>query len=387
MELAPVRLLLGISSGTSADGVDLALVRARGRGAARTVEFVAGARQPYPAELRRDILRGPSAGTAGLARLHHSVGLHMGREARAVLARHGVEPAQLAAAGCHGQTVYHHDGDPADGTLQLGDAAVVAGCLGAPVVGDFRWSDIAAGGQGAPISPFADWVLHRHRGPRLAILNLGGIANFTLLRGDSPPAAWDSGPANGPLDALARAEAGQPCDLDGRVAAQGRPVPDLQAALCSDPFFQRPLPRSTGLERFGPGFAERARRAAPSAPLADLLATLVEVTAWAAADSLVRAGWEGGPVYLCGGGARNPVLATALKRRLEQVPGTAEATLVRSYADLGWDPDLREAVAFALLADAWLCREPASWPSTTGARRPAVLGRLALPPEAAGASP
>ena len=366
------RLVLGISSGTSADGVDLALIRVRGRGGARTVEFLAGERADYPAALRQRVRACTRAGLAEVAALHGALGWHFGAMARTFCARLGLAPGELEIAGSHGQTVFHHDGDPAGGSLQLGDGAAAAAALGTAVVADFRWSDLAAGGQGAPISPFADWTLHRRQAARLAILNLGGIANFTLLGGAAPPLAWDSGPANGPLDALAQVELGVECDRDGALARRGRPLPELLAALRADPFFARPLPRSTGLERFGRPLLQQARARAPEASAADLLATFVELAAAAAADSLEVAGGAGAPVYLCGGGAHNPALVEALRRRL--------AGPLRSYRELGWDPDLREAVAFALLADAWLCGEPATWPTTTGVAAPARLGKLCLPP-------
>lgn len=368
------RLLLGISSGTSADAIDLAVVRIAGLGGDRRAEFVAGAERPLARELRRRVQAAATWDLAEAAAMHHALGVAFGRAARSFLDECGVPPAAIHAAGCHGQTVFHHDGDPAGGTLQLGDAALVAGALGRPVVADFRWSDLAAGGQGAPISPFADWTLHRRAAPRLAILNLGGIANLTLLEGEHRPRAWDCGPANGPLDALVRAEAGLECDDGGRLAGRGQPLPTLLRELQADPFFARPLPRSTGLERFGAPLARRLRQAAPAAPLADLLATAVALAAWAVADGLERAAWPGGPVFLCGGGARNPVLAAALAAAL------GARSPLRAYRELGWNPDLREAVAFALLADACLAGEPASWPETTGARAPARLGRLVPPP-------
>jgi len=370
------RLLLGISSGTSADGVDLALVRVTGKGAERRAELLCGAEAPLASELQERLRRPEPWGLAEVASMHYRLGEAFGEAAAGFLAEHRRElaGARLDAVGCHGQTVFHHDGEPEGGTLQLGDPALVAARCQAPVVADFRWSDLAAGGQGAPISPFADWTLHRREAPRLAILNLGGIANLTLLEGEGPPRAWDSGPANGPLDALMRLEAGEPFDRDGRRALAGAVLPELLGAWQGMDFFRRPLPRSTGLERFGEPLARAGRRAAAQASLEDLLATAAALAAWAVGDSLERSGWPGGPLYLCGGGARNLALVKALRRSLG--PGTE----VLDYRELGWDPDLREAVAFALLADACRCGEPATWPGTTGASAPAVLGRLVPPP-------
>jgi len=368
------RLILGLCSGTSADGTDLALIRVCGAGPQRTAEFVAGAMAPFPDSLRTRILAAPGWSLEEFAAMHFRLGERFGQDARSFLERTGVAPAEVAVAGSHGQTVFHHDGDPRGGTLQCGDPSLVAARLGIPVVGDFRWGDLAAGGQGAPLSPFADWTLHRRAAARLAILNLGGIANLTLLEGEAPPRAWDAGPANGPLDALVRMETGQAFDSGGELSRRGRVLGPLLQRLQGDPFFQRPLPRSTGLERFGAPLARKLRSWAPQTPLADLLTTLIELCAWSVESSLEQAGWKGGTLVLCGGGAHHPGLRAALVRRL--APGIH----LKPYSTLGWDPDLREAVAFALLADAALCGEPAAWPSSSGARYPALLGGWSLPP-------
>lgn len=368
------RLLLGMQSGTSADGVDLALLRVRGVGAAREAAILAGARLPMPAALQQRARASAGWTLADFAAADQAYGEHFGACARDFLRDAGIAPAALAAIGSHGQTVFHHDGDPRDGTLQIGAAARIARAAGVGVVNDFRSADLAGGGQGAPISPYADWVLHRRAAPALVILNLGGIANLTLLRGDAPPVAGDCGPANGPLDALTQAEAGLPCDEDGRLAARGRVLPDLAAALRADPFFARPLPRSTGLERFGPGLARSLRTRHPVARLEDLLATLVDLAAYGVASALRAAGAPAdAPVHLCGGGAANSTLCTAIAAaigpgRLRRYEDLAPA------GDLRGDGGLREAAAFALLADAFLCGEPATWPTTTGCTHPAILG-------------
>jgi anhydro-N-acetylmuramic acid kinase len=361
--------------------VDLALVRIAGAGAHREVSVLAGARETMPPALQARARASANWTLADLASAHHAFGRHFGRTARAFLQSAGIAPGSLTAAACHGQTVWHHDGNPAAGTLQIGALPLIAEELGLPVIGDFRWGDLAQGGQGAPISPYADWVLHRGAAPALGILNLGGIANLTLLRGEAPPVAADCGPANGPLDALVQAETGAAFDQDGRLAASGRILESEALRLRQDPFFSRPLPRSTGLERFGPALARDLRRRNPDAPLADLLATFVDLAAWSIADCLNQAAAPPAlPLYLCGGGAENLALRQALQRHL------GSRAQVRLYAelappgDLRGDGGLREAVAFALLGDAFLRREPATWPSTTGCRRPALLGLLCPPP-------
>ena len=370
--------MLGVCSGTSADGVDLALIRVEGEGLQRRVEVLAGGMHPFPAEVRSAMARALDWKLPEVASWHARLGALFADAAEAFLLEQGVAPRDLLAVGSHGQTVFHHDGRPEDGSLQLGEPALLADRLGVPVIADFRTADRALGGQGAPVSPFADWVRHHDVENRLAILNLGGIANLTLLEGELPPRAWDSGPANGPLDALMRADQAGDFDPDGAEAQSGQVLPALLEELKSDSYFARPLPKSTGLERFGRSFAGKIRAAVPQAPRADLLRTTCALAAWAVAASLAEACQQPAstlalPLYLCGGGIHNLALVSELR---EALPGCA----LRSYQELGGDPDLREAVAFALLADAFLADEAASWPGTTGCRTPARLGSCFLPP-------
>lgn len=372
------RLFLGISSGTSADGIDLALIRVCGRGLDRKIDVLAGGMVSMPQDVQTAVARALDWKLPELAAWHARLGQVFAHAAAEFLDKHRVDPADLCAVGSHGQTVFHHDGDPELGSLQIGEPAILADCLGVPVVADFRTADRALGGQGAPISPFADWVQHHAVEKRLAILNLGGIANLTLLEGADPPRAWDSGPANGPLDCLFRAAGAGKFDQDGALAASGRVIPELLSALQADSYFARSLPKSTGLERFGRTFAARVLAVAPQAQLADRLRTCCALAAWAVADSLGMALGQTAPelqlpLYLCGGGIHNLALVEELRRAL---PGCH----LDSYQALGGDPDLREAVAFALLADAFVCQEPASWPGTTGCKRPARLGSWTPPP-------
>ncbi|MCH2101330.1 MAG: anhydro-N-acetylmuramic acid kinase [Planctomycetes bacterium] len=358
--------------------MDLALVRVSGAGLAREVEVVAGGMRPFPDEIRAAVARALDWKVADLAAWHARLGVAFADAAATFLSEAGVKPGEVLAVGSHGQTVFHHGGDPLDGSLQIGEPAWMAERLGIPVIADFRTADRALGGQGAPVSPFADWILHHRAGDRLAILNLGGIANLTLLQGVQAPRAWDSGPANGPLDALMRASVAGDFDEDGALALQGKVLPELLAELQRDSYFARSLPKSTGLERFGRAFAGQVRAADSQAVLADQLRTCCALAAWAVADSLSQVLSEDAdvlnlPLYLCGGGAHNLALVAELRAALPHAE-------LHSYQDLGGDPDLREAVAFALLADAFLAGEPASWPGTTGCQRPARLGSCFLPP-------
>jgi len=369
------RRLLGVNSGTSADAVDFALIEVVGAGQDREVVTLHAGSAKVPVELQRAIQHFSEWRPQDVAGFHHALGVFFGRAAKAFLDRVAIPPEQVTAVCTHGQTVFHHDGHPQQGTLQLGALPVIAAETGIAVIGDFRWADLAQGGQGAPISPFADWVLFGHPSRERVVLNLGGIANLTLLRPGAPPLAWDSGPANGPLDALARRAREMPCDLDGKLARQGSLLEHAFGALQDDSYFFLPPPKSTGLERFGEALVTRLAALAPESSIEDQMATLVELVAWSIANSLREAGWQGGEVYAAGGGVHNPVLWEALDRhlgshrlqRLEQLPGA-------------WSGDQREAVAFALLGDAFLLQEPATWPSTSGCRHGAILGCWCPPP-------
>ena len=361
------RHILGINSGTSADGVDLALIRVGGRGIKREVELLHSGSAKFPEDLQQAIHAALQWSLADVARFHHGLGVFFGRCAREFLTAVNVPRDFVTCIGSHGQTVFHHGGNPRDGSLQLGCLSTLAATAGVAVVGDFRAADLAQGGQGAPISPFADWVLHGGSGKERTIVNMGGITNITLLPASGPPVAWDAGPANGPLDALMRMERGLEFDQDGALARSGQVAKKLLTDLQADPYFAQAPPKSTGLEHFGVNFVKDLRAATPDLTLPDLLATLVELVAWSIFTSLKVADWQGGPVFLCGGGAHNLAIREALDRHLG-------VTRIFSYQDLGWNPDFREAVAFALLADAFLLGEPSTWPTTTGARSPAVLG-------------
>lgn len=371
-ESRDARLVLGLMSGTSADGIDIALIEVVGAGLTRTARFLGGGISPWPNSVAEGIRLAPDWSLEDFSGWHYRLGVLFGAAAKDFLDDMGVPANRIRAIGCHGQTVFHHGGNPKGGTLQAGDTAIVAATAGIPTVGEFRWSDLAVGGQGAPLSPFADWTLHRAVGSSLGILNLGGIANFTLLRGDEAPLGWDCGPANGPLDALARREGLGLFDKDGAFALSGVCVSSLLEVLQAHPFFQKELPRSTGLEEFGEALLLRAEETHQDVASEDLMATFVELAAWAVSHSLEKSGGLEGPIYVCGGGAQNPALMQALHRHLAPLD-------INSYANLGWDPDLREAVAFALLADAFLENEVSSWPSTTGADFSSPLGRICYP--------
>jgi len=367
-------IVAGVLSGTSADAIDVALVRAGEDGPLETLAF---GMRPFPEYLARElraILDGRPLGARELALLTRDLGRAFGRATRALADEHRLS---LDLVGSHGQTVWHHDGvEPAGpATLQLGDGDFLARAAGALVVSDFRMADLAAGGEGAPLSALIDPELFP-RAPRpLAILNLGGIANLTFLGVDGPPLAFDVGPANALLDGLARALLGEPFDSDGAVAATGKLHGGLLQEFLAHPFFDRAPPRSTGRDTFGAAHTSRvlARAQALRLPARDVLATGVALVAESVAQALgrflPRAPRE---LVLCGGGAHNRTLAGELGRRAG-IP-------VGSSAAHGVDPDAREALFFAHLAVRNVLARPSTLPSVTGARAGGVLGKLSLPP-------
>ncbi|MFP4129820.1 MAG: anhydro-N-acetylmuramic acid kinase [Halorhodospira sp.] len=370
MRDAAAGLFLGLISGTSADGVDAALVDLGRDGRPRAVADRTCL--PLDEDLRTAVhAAGAHTPLAEACALDRRLAEAFAEAARRLYAR-APETPPIRAVGCHGQTVWHRAGDAGDGaTVQLGDPNRIAALTRLPVVADFRRGDLAEGGQGAPLAP----AFHAHcwHDPRRdqAVLNLGGIANLTLMPADGPVTGFDCGPANTLLDAWARRHLGTPYDNGGAWAAGGRVDHGLLARLRADPYLQAPPPKSTGPEHFSPAWLA-ARCQGDEAP-ADVQATLVELTAAAVAEALTA--W--GPVgcerlWVCGGGAHNPYLMARLQ-------AWCSGMAVASTAALGVDPDDVEAAAFAWLAWARLNGVPGNLPTVTGAGRAAVLGGIYAP--------
>ncbi len=366
-------IAIGLMSGTSMDGIDAALVRLtaeeRGLGV-ETLDFLV---TPYPDALLV-ALRRAAAGTplpaAELGHLHILVGEAFAEAASALLARPAGREAAVEAIGSHGQTVAH---DPARGvSVQLGSAAVLAERTGLAVVSDFRARDLAAGGQGAPLVPFVDALLFTDPHVPVAALNLGGIANVTLLSPaahPAPPTAFDTGPANMVIDGLIRSLTGgaEAIDRDGRRARRGRVDQALLASLLRDPYFALPPPKSAGSAEFGEAYGERLLAAARERSVAadDLVATATALSIETIARPLAAA--QVARVVAAGGGVHNPALIDGLRSALPAVE-------IVTSAHYGIDPDAKEAIAFAVLAWAHLAGRSGAFPSVTGARRPTVLG-------------
>lgn len=377
MTAAPMAdgLYVGLMSGTSADGIDAALVRFGGH-PTDDCRLEHGLTLPWPPALRARLVELGQGGDAcsldEMGTLDVQVGEAFAGAARELLAAAGVSPADVVAIGSHGQTVRHRPGGAArDGrhpfTLQIGDANVIAERCGIITVADFRRRDVAAGGHGAPLVPAFHAALLHSAGEDRAVLNLGGIANFTLLPSRGEVRGFDTGPANALMDAWCARHVGEAFDRDGAFAAAGRVDQALLLRLLEDAWFAQPPPKSSGREQFHLQWVE-ARLRGGEAP-ADVQATLLELTAATVANALLAQQPSTRRVLACGGGVRNPRLLARIAARL---PGC----IVESTGMHGLDPDFAEAMAFAWLARQTLAGLPGNLPAVTGARGPRVLGAV-----------
>jgi anhydro-N-acetylmuramic acid kinase len=299
-----------------------------------------------------------------ISRLNFRLGELYARAVLRAIRRYG--PVELI--GCHGQTIYHEGGAH---TLQIGEAAVVAERTGVPVVSNFRARDIAAGGQGAPLVPYVDYLLFRHPKRTRIALNIGGIANITVIPAGAAPGdvvAFDTGPGNMVIDALAR-EMGLPCDRGGKIAASGRVDRALLDELLADPYYRRRPPKSAGREQYGAEFVARLKKA--GLPMRDLMATATVLTAATVAMGVGNSGGEGTDLIASGGGVHNPQIMAHLAGFL---PGVGIST----STEHGIDADAKEAIAFAVLAYQTWRKRPSNLPSATGARHTVVLGDITM---------
>lgn len=373
----------GIMSGTSLDGIDVAIADIEGRGWNKRIATVAAGTTPYPAKVRQAILGVSNAGThtREIARLHFLLGELYAEAVAGMCRRGGVPLESVELIGCHGQTIFHEGapvrylGRRVASTLQIGEPSVIAERTGIPVVADFRPRDIAAGGRGAPLVPYVDYLLFRHRRRCRVALNIGGIANITVIPGGGPPesvVAFDTGPGNMVIDALASHCTGGRLKYDrgGRLAANGRVRQELLEQLLADPYYRRKPPKTAGREQYGGEFA--ARLLGSGFRIEDLIATATALTAATVAEGIRRfapASAREGDLIVSGGGAHNPRIMAYLAAFLPHMTVTASA-------QFGVDVDAKEAIAFAVLAyETWHGR-PSNLPSATGARRAAVLGKV-----------
>jgi anhydro-N-acetylmuramic acid kinase len=381
-------IVAGVMSGTSADGINVALVRvnasSRGRAGTPSFRFLGHAEYPYPKQVRRFVLatmNSTKASVGDLARLNF---LLAELYADAVLATQRRFRLKAELVGSHGQTLYHQ-GEPARFlgrslavTWQTGEGAVLAARVGVPVVSDFRPADMAAGGKGAPLVPFLDFLLYRDRRLGRIVQNIGGIANLTAIPSGASPRqvlAFDTGPGNMLIDAVSERLFGRPYDRDGRIAGSGAVIDRVINDVLRTTFFRRKPPKTAGREEFGREFAQEFIRCCGRVDKRDIVATATALTAKSIADALRRFVVRRAGTYrdfiVSGGGANNSTLMATLANELRPL-----GLQIRSSDEFGLPSEAKEATAFAFLAFQTWNREPSNVPSATGAKRPAILGKI-----------
>jgi len=388
-------VVAGVMSGTSADGVDVALCRigpSKAKGGAPNIRLIGAAGFRYPRALRNVVLAAMDAkaiSVAEISRLHWRLGEVYADAVESAAEQFGVK---VGLVGCHGQTIYHQGaaskylGSPVRCTWQIGEPSVIAEKLGVPVVSDFRPADLAAGGQGAPLVPMLDYTMFRSERMSRVLQNLGGIANMTAIPAGASVKdvlAFDSGPSNVIIDACTTRLFGKAFDRDGAVAKRGVAIQAVIERFLKEPYFSALPPKSCGREEFGERFVERfvamCRKA--GAKDADIVASATSLTAESILDAYRRFVWphlgqkapmgRGVEYVVAGGGARNGTLMALLRAGLEPL-----GVRIRTTDELGVPAQAKEGVAFALLA--WLTWNglPGNVPSATGATRPVVLGKV-----------
>ena len=380
-------LALGIMSGTSADGIDVALVRFAGPGRRKGTLENFGA-FPFPAAVRREILslgEGRAVTTGQISQLNFLLGEIFADAALLACKKFRISPSQIGVIGSHGQTVFHQGvpsqfcGRDVASTLQLGDPSVIAVRTGITTIGDFRPADMAAGGQGAPLVPLVDYMLYRHARIGRTALNIGGIANVTAI----PAAAkiqdvfaFDIGPGNMVIDALVRnfTNGRKAFDRDAEMARRGKLLPALLAELLRDRYFRKAPPKTTGREQYGEKYVQSflQHTEAQAAKPEDLVRTATILTALSIVDAFHRfisPRTKITELIVSGGGARNPLL-------MAQIEAGLNGVRIRNPSEFGVSGDAKEAFAFAVLAYQTLHKRPANVPGATGASKPVILGKV-----------
>jgi len=385
-------LVLGLMSGTSADGIDVALARISGAPPHLDAKLLGHTSSKFPPALRKEILRVAeqhpiSAGE--LSQLNFRLGEVFAEAALAACRKFRVSAKRIALIGSHGQTIFHQGkpvpylGRPTASTLQIGEPSVIAASTGITTVGDFRPADMALGGQGAPLVPYADYLLYRHEKLGRVSLNLGGIANITVIPASAKPEqilAFDTGPANMLIDALVShfTHGRQRFDEEARIAKTGRSLPALLDQMMRDPYLKLAPPKSTGREYYGNAYVKKLLAVGKKrgAKPADLIRAATIFTALSVVDALNRFVLPKTKIHqliVSGGGAKNPLVIAQLAAALGKIE------IIRS-SRLGIPEDAKEAFAFALLAYETFHHRPSNLPSATGAHAPAVLGKISYAP-------
>jgi anhydro-N-acetylmuramic acid kinase len=366
--MADTELYIGVMSGTSMDGVDTALVSID----EHSTTMLQHDFYPMPEELKRRLLnicQNQGTSLKQIGELDHQLGHLFADAVNQLLEQSGYPADSIRAIGNHGQTVYHQPDGDSPFTMQLGDANIIAVKTGITTVADFRRKDMALGGQGAPLVPAFHRTVFPPQDSTVVVLNIGGIANISVMRPGKPTLGFDTGPGNTLLDTWVEQHTGQAYDADAQFARSGTVIPDLLRSLLEDPFFSRPAPKSSGREYFNLSWLQPYLDLCDSSlPPRDVQATLAELTAQSIAGDVDKFGT--GPhseLLICGGGMHNPLL---VQRLTELLPEWAVSTTTEK----GVDGDYMEAIAFAWLAQRRMHNLPSNLPEVTGAATSASLG-------------
>ena len=388
-----VRRVVGMMSGTSVDGVDAALVEISGTNSEPKVKLLAFENKPYPPQVREKIFSLFTPANATVDKVGYRnflLGEIYAKSALSVIEKAGMKPEEIDVIGSHGQTIWHApipespDGIPVAYTVQIGEGSVIAERTGILTVSDFRVADMAAGGQGAPLVPFSEYLLYRREKETILLQNIGGIGNMTVMPAGAKPRdvfAFDTGPGNMIIDAVISAVTGgeKTYDTGGETAAKGKVCNALLDILKEEPYYRQPLPKTTGREHFGVQYTEKilSWRKENPIPVEDLLATVTDLTAYSIADAYERyvlPKYQASEIIVGGGGSYNATLLRFMKKRF-----APHGVAVRTQEDLGLSSDAKEAVAFALMADCCMRGRANTLPSVTGAEHPAVMGKISQP--------
>jgi anhydro-N-acetylmuramic acid kinase len=380
------KLIIGLMSGTSVDGIDAVLLRVRGNGVETTYKQLAFITQPYPRGVRQLIIRNSLAGSSSveeITRLNFLLGELFSDAAARVVESAGFSLSNVNLIGSHGQTIQHlpniwrFAGKRIRATLQIGDPSVIAKRTGVPTVGDFRVGDVALGGQGAPLVPYLDFLLFRSSAKARGLLNIGGIANITVLPRNcklEDIQAFDTGPGNMVVDAVVKRLYHKPYDRNGKLAMRGRTSAPLLQRLGEHPFVMKKPPKSTGREEFGEGFVKEVIRLRSSLTNQDLLATIAELTGYCVYENYVKfieKKVKLDELIVSGGGAQNRAIMAGLQKYFRPMP-------VKTVEEYGVSSDAKEAVCFALLANETISGNPGNVPAVTGAKQRTLLGKVCL---------
>ena len=381
----PERLVIGLNSGTSMDSMDVALVRIEGSGVTAKLHLHMYNHFLFPDGLKDHVLSSVDKGSLqDISQLHVLLGRIFANTVNQFLELLGIKADEIDLIGSHGQTVFHHPNTERlfryniHSTLQIGDPSVIAQETGILTVGDFRSADVAAGGGGAPLTPYLDYIVFRSGTKNRGVLNIGGIANFSVLNKNGLPddiTAFDTGPGNMMIDYIMQKFFDLPCDKDGAVARASQVHAELLEELLHHPYLFQALPKTTGREIFGQHYCQHLIANFPRLSAEEYVATFTEFTARSIFDQYTRfvqpqSVWD--ELIVSGGGARNVFLMERLKYHFKGVDMTLSS-------DYNIPTDAKEAVLFALLANEAICGNPANIPHVTGAKKKAVLGKICLP--------